>query len=129
MRAWSLAAAALIACGSEALRPLAIDVLGLSARAETFVLKVVPDGTLACATVGPGTVKAVEAPYETRWVRSEDQPRRASFPALEVERITVVAHSEDSTGAVIQYACQELSFEDIAELPFGVLEVTLTRRQ
>lgn len=128
MRAWCLAALVVAACGSEALRPLAIDVVGLSARAETFVLKLVPEGALTCATVGPSSVQAVEATYETRWRRAEDQARRASFPALEVERVTVVAYSEDGAGNVLQFACQELSFEDIANLPYGVLELTLTRR-
>lgn len=129
MRGLVLAGLALAACGTEILRPLAIDVLGLSARAESFVLKIVPGDQLPCASVGIGSVGALEAPYQSRWVRSENQPRRANLPTLEVEVLTVIAYSEDAAGTTIQYACRQLSFEDIADLPFGVLELTLTRRQ
>lgn len=128
MRALLLAAWLLVACGSEILRPLEIDVLGLSARAEVFVLKVVPGGQIDCASVSLDSVRGIEAELVTRWVRSEGQARSAELPVVEEGAVTVIAHAEDAGGAVIQYACQRLSFEDIADLPTGALELTLSRR-
>ncbi len=129
MRGSSLALLALCACGSEILRPLEVDVLGLSARAEIFVIKVVVGSGLTCDQVSRESVQSVETPYVSRWVRSEGQPRRANLPTIEDEAVTILAHSEDANGATLQFVCRELSFEEIANLPSGVLELTLSRRE
>lgn len=117
-------------CGtSELIRPLPVEIEGLSARASVLVLKVFPaDAFQSCQGIELSTAVGLSTPHEVRWQRASMADRVLEIPAINTERLTIVAYSLDANGAPMQFSCSELDFAGIGELPEGVLIITLTQR-
>ena len=118
------------ACGgSEVARPLEIEIDGLSARAQTLVLKVFEDGTgRRCQGVTLESAPALVSEHAAVWERSSEAERRLTLPKVEQEGITIIAYALDVGGRPIQFVCSALSYEDIGELALGVLVLRLSDR-
>ena len=112
-----LLGAMLAHCGSDpdAHRPVALTLGGLSSRAERLVVKVLPEGAgIACSRLDLQTVAEIPAPIQMEWVRStQGGDKRLSLPRVDASRITIVAHSEEADGRVIQIACLGLDYLDL----------------
>lgn len=126
MRAWP-ALAVLFACGGDVrLRPLALDVQGLSGRAERLVLLIFPESSgQTCSGVDLATVPGLEAPLRAEWTRSIDgDQRKFELPPIEERSITVIAYSEDAQGMPIQFGCTQIDYADI-ESPEASLRLSM----
>jgi hypothetical protein len=123
-----LALLGLAACGPGlARRPLVVELEGLSARADTLVVKMFPESTgQTCQGVSVRTAPSLGAPHFAQWTRGGGE-RRLELPEIDDERLTLIAYGL-RTGEAIQFACREVSFSDIGELDIGVLVLTLSRR-
>jgi hypothetical protein len=110
MRA-GLLLAILCACGGELrLRPLSLDVQGLSGRAERLVVLLFPvSAGQTCANVGLENVKS---------------QRKFDLPAIEERGVTVIAYSEDAQGMPIQFGCTQIDYADI-ESPEASLRLSM----
>lgn len=125
MKAWALAL--LCACGGDVrLRPLALDVQGLSGRAERLVVLLFPASSgQTCAGVDLETVRSLEAPISVVWTRSVDgDMRKFELPAVEERSLTVIAYSEDAQGMPIQFGCAQIDYADI-ESPEASLRLSM----
>ena len=112
----ALALAFLVACGGDVrLRPLALDVQGLSGRAERLVLLIYPASSgQSCTGVDLSTVQSLVAPFSAVWTRSIDgDQRKFELPSIEERSITVIAYSEDAQGMPIQFGCTQIDYADI----------------
>ena len=115
------AALTLAACGHDVvLRPLDLEIGGLSGRAQTLVVQIFPGSTSrTCEGLGLGNVKSLSAPYMASWSR-DAADRQLAIPDVEDARITIVAHSEDASGTPIQFACAEIEYEDLESPEFQI---------
>ena len=126
----NLAAVGLTAagCGDDAvLRPLSIDIQGLSSRAQVLVVQLIPGPSApTCAQVNATNVTSLNAPIRLVWSRSSDEERRLVAPDLAATRVTVVAHSEDAIGTLLQMGCRVVDYLDIespeVEIPLASIE-------
>ena len=119
--------AILCACGGELrLRPLSLDVQGLSGRAERLVVLLFPVSTgQTCANIGLENVKSLVAPLSVTWTRSIDgDQRKFELPAIEERGVTVIAYSEDAQGMPIQFGCTQIDYADI-ESPEASLRLSM----
>ena len=106
----------LAACGDETrLRPLSLDIQGLSSRASLMVIQLVPGSDApACATVNAMNVNGLDAPIRLVWVRTDESEKMPlAAPDVETENLTVIVHAEDAAGAVIQLGCREVNYLDL----------------
>src|SRR5262245_23052916 len=108
-RAW-LALALLCACGEDVrLRPLVLDVQGLSGRAERLVILLFPASTgQTCADVDLENVRSLDALFSAEWTRStEGNERHFELPIIDERNVTIIAYSEDVQGMPIQFGCTQ----------------------
>ncbi len=107
-------------------RPLALDVQGLSGRAERLVVLVFPASSeQSCAGIDLDNVRSLDAPFSAEWVRSTDgSARHLELPAIEERSVTIIAYSEDAQGMPIQLGCTEVDFVDI-ESPEASLRLSM----
>jgi len=124
-----LALALLAGCGGDRFfRPLEIEIDGLSARADTLVLKLFPaESGQTCTAVTMESARELSAPHEATWRRADGAERRFELPAIESDGITIIAYAL-MNDAPIQFLCRELSFAEIADLEDGRLILSLSRR-
>lgn len=119
-----------VGCGQapDVHRPVALTIGGLSSRAERLVVKVFPESTgQTCIAVTLQTAGGLAAPFEVRWARSEQGGnRRLSLPEVDESRVTLVAHSEEADGRVIQFACLGLDYLDLESPEIFIM---LSRRE
>jgi hypothetical protein len=116
----------LLSCGEDVrLRPLVLDVQGLSSRAERLVVMLFP-GTeeQTCVGLDLSNVNALSAPFMAEWVRAQGGERRFEFPSIEERAVTIVAYSEDAQGMPIQLGCTQIDFVDI-ESPEATLRLSM----
>jgi hypothetical protein len=118
---WAIVFGCVVACGPEVvLRPLELEIGGLSSRAEVLVVQLYPGSAgRTCDGVGLGSVKGLTAPYMSSWNRSAAD-RKLVLPDVEEDRVTVIVYSEDATGAAIQFACTEIAYEDLESPEFQI---------
>ena len=102
-------------CGEDVLlRPLVVDVRGISALAERLVVGFIPgDSAPQCTQVTLETVADLNAPVRLVWERSADDNRMLETGGFDSENVTVIAHTEDDVGGVIQVGCLEVEYSDI----------------
>jgi hypothetical protein len=125
MRAWPLVAL-LFACGEDLrLRPLVLDVQGLSSRAERLVVMLFPSSTgQTCVGLDLTNVETLAAPIVAEWNRAEGTERSFELPAVEERSVTIVAYSQDAQGMPIQFGCTEIDYVDI-ESPEASLRLSM----
>src|SRR5688572_4105738 len=125
MRAWLLVLP-LLGCGEELrLRPLILDVQGLSSRAERLVVMLFPSSTGQSGVgVDLENVRSLSAPISAEWNRAEGSERSFEFPPIDERSVTVVAYSEDAQGMPIQFGCTEVEYVDI-ESPEATLRLSM----
>ncbi len=123
-------ALAAFGCGSNvAYRAIEIEVRGLSARAAAMTIKIIPgEMEIACGGLDLSEIQALPAETELRWERSAGAERRFDLEPIENQTLTFVALSEDAAGQPIQYACRRIDYDELGDLPAGLLIITLTPR-
>ncbi|MCC7386217.1 MAG: hypothetical protein IT384_30520 [Deltaproteobacteria bacterium] len=128
--AWLAGALAVAACGGGTqYRPLDIEIRGLSARAESLVIKLFPEQARGgCAQVELSNVSGLEAPIEERWERSSGAPRTFELPSIDDAGLTIIAYSLDAGGVPMQYSCLFVSYAQAGSLQDHRLVLTLSRR-
>lgn len=104
-----------VGCGDDViLRPLSVDIQGLSSGAEVLIVQLIPGSQApTCSQVSAANVTSFGAPIRLMWSRTEGGERRLAAPNVEADRVTVIAHSEDASGALLQLGCQEIDYLDI----------------
>ncbi len=112
-------------CGEDpALRPMSVDVQGLSALAERLVVVFVTgDDAPLCTQVSLDNVTTYIGEVELVWERASNADRFLEAGNFETDQLTVLAYTEDAGGAVIQVGCRQVDYLDI-ESP--EVEVTLS---
>jgi len=103
------------ACGPTTVhRPLELYVGGLSGRAQALVVLLFPgEAAPDCATIDLEAVQALDAPHRAEWRRDDADARGVTLPEVDDDRVTIVAFSEDASGAAIQVACRALEYADL----------------
>jgi hypothetical protein len=118
-----IAAASLIGCGDRVIyRALDVEIDGLSAQAQTLVLKVFPaSDNLHCTNIALSDVQMLMAPVSATWHRSAGTDHTLTVPGVKDPGATVVVYTEDSMGQAIQYACASVTYEMIEERTIMVM--------
>jgi hypothetical protein len=121
---------AICSCGSSDLdRPLAIEIKGLSSHAEKLSLSVFPKSSgQTCMSLTLAAAGMLKAPYTTTWDRASGAARQLALPDVTPDGATIILVATDPSGAPIQFVCSEITYEQVGELPYGVLVVTLSQR-
>jgi len=102
-------------CGEEALlRPMIVEVQGVSSQAERLVVKLASDASRpSCGQMDASAAQSLENALELVWLRSSGDERRLSAPTIDSENVTVIAYTEDTNGTLIQLGCLEVDYLDI----------------
>lgn len=115
--------------GGDATQPLAVEIQGLSARADVLVVKLIGRSTgQTCAGVSLTTAPQVSASHTAQWVRSAMDERRLELPVLPEPSMTIIAYALDAASTPIQFLCHEVTFDAVTNLPEDVLFLTLSVR-
>lgn len=106
-------------------RPIELDLVGLSGRAETLsVLLADPKTNPPCAGIdGPGAL-ALEGLASAQWRRTSDAPRSLSLPPVDLDEVLVVAVAQEASGTPIQVGCALFAFADL-ERPEKTLQLRM----
>lgn len=130
--AWFAVLAAAAGCGGGVrYRPLEVEILSLSARAEVLAIEVFPStaGQTCAGIMNAAAAAMARSSIRVEWTRSSGAPRTFELPEVDDSRVTIVAHASDAAGKPIQYACAEVKYEEIGDLESGVLTVQLSARE
>jgi hypothetical protein len=115
--------------GGRAYRPFEVEIRGLSARASTLVVKVIPGSApIGCGALQLDAAPSVSAPIEQRWMRGTDADRRLEIPEIDAGQMTIIAYAEDEAGKPIQLACRQIEYSELGDLEAGLLILTLSQR-
>lgn len=103
------------ACGGElALRPLEVEVVGLSSDAAALTVKLaLPDRAPSCSGLDPAAAAAAPAEREATWTRDAAEPRTLTLEPVEAEAIRVIAVALDADAAPLQAGCLDVDFRAI----------------
>lgn len=128
VRGWPLvqALAVLVGCGPEpVLRPLELELDGLSGQAEVLTVKILdPEQAPGCGQIDASLALVLDAERTVTWRRSDGAPRELVLDGIGTRAIQIVAVATDAEGAPIQLGCAVYSFEAL-ERPEQVLELEL----
>ncbi len=107
-----LFAASVLACGDdpETIRPVAVDLQGLSASADRITASWVVD--FECSEVRADNVRDLPASGQAEW--TSDQPeRRIELPTIREEAALIVVYVEDAAARLLQTGCTKVVFENV----------------
>lgn len=104
-----------LGCGDTlALRPVEIDLVGLSAQADQLTLLIAPPEDVGpCPQLDAARALAIPATRSWVWRRADDAPRTVTLEGLEEEALAFVAVAEDADGRLIQLACADWTFAEL----------------
>lgn len=114
MRA-ALAALILIGCeGRLALRPVELELDGVSGQAETLVVGVESATAVpTCAELTPDRALALDVARRATWTRGQDEERTLFLDPVDDMTVRVWAVSRDAALRPLQIGCDTLAFEDV----------------
>lgn len=113
-------------CGARlVLRPLELDLTGLSGQAQSLEVKLAePRAAPPCDQLDPAGAASIEAEQSAVWQRGTDPGRTLIIDAFEGERVLVIAIARDRSGMPIQLGCKVFEYAEL-ERPEQVIELTM----
>jgi hypothetical protein len=110
-------------------RPLAVELKGLSARATKLVLAAFPASSgKACKDISLQNAASLDPPFRSEWDRASAMERELMLPPIGEDGAAVYAYSVDMNGTTIQFVCYDVTFEGIGDLEYGILTLILSKR-
>lgn len=119
-----------MSCGPESVfRNIEIEIYGVSARASTVTLKVFAlEDIRQCRDLDRTSIDNTSSLITNTWQRDQGSERAWVIPELETEQLTFTIHTLDENGFVMQYFCRELTYEEIGNREFGLINIRLEPR-
>lgn len=112
-----IAAASMALLGCEprlALRPVELDLEGLSSQAQTLNVGVdLADSTPSCAELTPATALALSPLRRVTWTRGQDVGRTLELEAVDDMSVRIFAVSLDAAEQPLQIGCDTIDFEAV----------------
>ena len=117
-------------CGPEPIfRNIEIEIYGVSARASAVTLKVFAlEQVRECRGLDRTSIDNTSALITNTWQRDQASERVWVIPELDTEQLTFTVHTLDENGFVMQYFCRELTYEEIGNREFGLINIRLEPR-
>ena len=117
-------------CGPDRVfRNIEIEIYGVSARANTVTLKVFAlEEARQCRDLDRTVIDNTAAFITNIWQRDQSSDRAWVIPEIEAEQLTFTVHTLDEDGFVMQYFCRELTYEEIGNREFGLINIRLEPR-
>ena len=114
--------------GTSTLRPLRLEITGLSARADRLVLKAFPESTgQTCLGVDLNNVAGLDAPITDEWSRDSMAPRELELADVAEEAVVIVAYSLTASEP-IQFVCRRVTVQTLTQATEGIVELLLSPR-
>jgi|GEM_PF-3094256 len=120
-----------VSCGPDRVfRNIEIEIYGVSARASSVTLKVFAlEEARQCRDLDRTVIDNTSAFITNTWQRDQSSERAWVIPEIEAEKLTFTVHTLDKDGFVMQYFCRELTYEEIGNREFGLINIRLEPRR